>query len=72
MVRALRRFDAGDLDDELSEPYSVIARKIPIQVPARKSDPRHPKFVHNAQLVVTLSDEQKDTLENKVCGWVPR
>ncbi|MEE3851782.1 hypothetical protein VZC37_15675 [Gordonia sp. LSe1-13] len=67
LVRALRRFDAGDLDDELSEPYSVIVREVPIQVPARKSEPRHTKFTHNAQLVVTISDEQKDTLENKVC-----
>lgn len=67
LVRALRRFDAGDLDSELSEPYSVIARDIPVHVPARKSEPRHAKFTHTAKLVVTISDEQKDTLENKVC-----
>ncbi|MGV9827848.1 hypothetical protein [Gordonia sp. NPDC003429] len=67
LVRALHRFDAGELDKELSEPYSVIARDIPIDIPARKSEPRHAKFTHNARLVVTISDEQKDTLENKVC-----
>lgn len=67
LVRALRRFDNADLDEKLDETYSVISRDIPIEVPRRKSNPQHGKFVHNAKLVLTLSDEQQDTLENKVC-----
>ncbi|PXW31280.1 UNVERIFIED_CONTAM: hypothetical protein DES50_10546 [Williamsia faeni] len=67
LVRALRRFDDGDVDEELSGPYSVVTREIPIDVPRRKSAPTHSKFTHQAQLVVTISDDQKDTLENRVC-----
>lgn len=67
LVRALRRFDAGDLDESLEETYSVVARDIPIAISKRKSGSGHAKFVHNAKLVVTKSDKQKDPLENKVC-----
>lgn len=67
LVRALRRFDAGDLDQSLDETYSVVARDVPIAISKRKSGTAHAKFVHNAKLIVTKSDKQKDTLENKVC-----
>lgn len=67
LVRALRRFDAGDLDETLDETYSVVARDIPISISKRKTDSRHERFVHHAKLIVTKSDKQKDTLENKVC-----
>ncbi|WP_370181628.1 hypothetical protein [Rhodococcus wratislaviensis] len=67
LVRALRRFDSGDLDETLDETYSVVARDIPISISKRKSGAGHAKFVHNAKLVVTKSDKQKDPLENKVC-----
>lgn len=67
LVRALRRFDNGDIDETLSGPYSVVTREIPIAVPRRKTTPAHAKFTHHAQLVVTISDDQKDTLENRVC-----
>lgn len=62
LVRALRRFDSGDLDEQLDEPYSVIARPISIDVPRRsRSEPAHDAFVHTAQLVLTISDQQKHT-----------
>lgn len=67
LVQALRRFDADDVDEELSGPYSVVVRDVPITISRRKSGDRHPSFEHKAKLVVTLSDAQKDTLENKVC-----
>ncbi|GIF43024.1 hypothetical protein [Actinoplanes xinjiangensis] len=67
LVRALRRFDAGKIDDELSGPDTVVVRDVPVTVPRRRTGDRHQSFVHQAKLVVTLSDDQKDTLENRVC-----
>lgn len=67
LVRALRRFDAGDVDETLDGPYSVVARDVPITVSRRKTDIPHDQFVHQAKLVVTLSDAQPDSLENRVC-----
>jgi hypothetical protein len=67
LVRALRRFDAGDLDEALHEPYSVVTRDLPIKISARKDAHAHPAFEHTAKLVVTSSDAQKDSLENSVC-----
>lgn len=67
LVRALRRFDAGDLDESLTDPFSVVARDIPIDVSRRKSPGDHEKFVHQAKLVVTVSDDSADALANKVC-----
>lgn len=67
LVQALRRFDAGDLDQELADPYSVVARDMPIKISRRKTGDRHESFTHTAKLVVTVSDKQRDTLENRVC-----
>jgi hypothetical protein len=67
LVRALRRFDAGRIDDELGDPDSVVVRDVPIRISRRRTGDRHETFVHQAKLVVTLSDDQKDTLENRVC-----
>jgi hypothetical protein len=67
LVRALRRFDAGEVDQHLSGPYSTVVRNVPITISRRKDDDRHPSFVHQAKLVVTVSDDQKDSLENRVC-----
>jgi hypothetical protein len=67
LVRALRRFDADDVDDNLSEPYSVVVRDVPIEIPRRRTGSAHDRFTHTAKLVVTVSDAQKDSLENKVC-----
>ncbi|ORX21109.1 hypothetical protein AWC32_02220 [Mycobacterium xenopi] len=68
LVRALNRFDAGDVDDTLEEVGSVVVRDVPIAISARidAHDP-HPAFEHTAKLVVTLSDDEHDSLENKVC-----
>ena len=68
LARALRKFDAGQADDTLDDVGSVVVRDIPITVSARVDafDP-HPPFEHIAKLVVTLSDDEKDSLENKVC-----
>ncbi len=67
LVRALRRFDANDLDESLAEPYSVVVRDVPIEISRRRTGSRHDRFTHTAKLVVTVSDAQKDSLENKVC-----
>lgn len=68
LTRALRKFDAGKIDDTLDEVGSIVVRDVPIKISARTdADDRHPAFEHTAKLVVTLSDEQKDSLENKVC-----
>ena len=67
LVRALRRFDAGDLDGRLDGTYSVVSRDIPIKVSRRRTGSAHGTFDHAAKLVVTISDTQKDTLENQVC-----
>lgn len=68
LVKALRRFDAGDVDDKLEGEYSMVVRDIPIQVSQRVDGLQdHPPFEHRAKLVVTLSDGVADSLENQVC-----
>jgi hypothetical protein len=68
LVRALQRFDRGDLDETLDDPYSVVVRDIPIKISRRKDGVHdHEAFVHQAKLVVTASDAQADSLENNVC-----
>lgn len=68
LTRALRKFDGGRIDESLNEVGDVVVRDIPIQVSARMDvTERHPAFQHVAKLVVTLSDQQPDSLENKVC-----
>jgi hypothetical protein len=67
LVRALRRFDTGDLDDILDEPLSTVARDVPITIAKRKTAGGHESFVHPAKLVVTVSDDKQDSLENRVC-----
>jgi hypothetical protein len=68
LVRALHRFDTRQLDDQLGDVYSTVARDIPIKISERR-DGRddHPAFEHTAKLVVTVSDQQPDSLENSVC-----
>ena len=68
LANALRKFDAGKVDGHLDAPGSVVVRDVPIQVSKRTdADEQHPAFEHLAKLVVTLSDDQPDSLENKVC-----
>jgi len=68
LTNALRKFDAGNIDDTLDELGDVVVRDVPIQISARTdADDRHTAFEHVAKLVVTLSDDQPDSLENKVC-----
>jgi hypothetical protein len=68
LTNALRKFDAGDVDEILNAPGDVVVRDVPIQISARTdADERHLAFEHTAKLVVTLSDDQPDSLENKVC-----
>src|SRR6185312_8162842 len=38
LVRALRRFDAGDVDDSLAEPYSVVVRDVPVEISRRRNE----------------------------------
>ena len=71
LVRALRRFDAGEIDENLAGVGDVVVRDVPIEISARTdADERHIAFRHIAKLVVTLSDDQPDSLENKV--WLFR
>lgn len=52
----------------MNEPGDIVVRDVPIEISARTdADERHIAFRHTAKLVVTLSDDQKDSLENKVC-----
>ncbi|GAA3947490.1 hypothetical protein Aau02nite_61440 [Amorphoplanes auranticolor] len=67
LVTALRRFDRGEVDDQLVGPNSVVVRDVPITISRRRTGDRHDSFVHLAKLVVTASDDQPDTLENRVC-----
>jgi len=68
LTNALRKFDAGNIDESLDAPGDVVVRDVPIQISRRTdADESHPAFEHTAKLVVTLSDDQPDSLENKVC-----
>ncbi|OBF21612.1 hypothetical protein A5725_13545 [Mycobacterium kubicae] len=68
LTNALRKFDAGNVDESLNELGDVVVRDVPIQVSKRvDADEQHVAFEHVAKLVVTLSDDQPDSLENKVC-----
>lgn len=68
LALALEQFDAEQVDDTLEKVGSIVVRDVPITIAARTDahDP-HPAFQHIAKLVVTLSDDQPDSLENKVC-----
>lgn len=68
LTRALKKFDAGQIDESLDEVGTIVVRDVPITISARVDayDP-HPAFEHTAKLVVTLSDDERDSLENKVC-----
>lgn len=68
LVQALAKFDSGEVSDELSTAGQIVVRDIPISIPARREEGRtHEAFKHTAKLVVTLSDTQDDSLENRVC-----
>lgn len=67
LYRALARFDRGEADEKLENPYDMVVRDIRIEVPGRKSDPTHSAFTHTAKLVVVKSDANEDALQNKVC-----
>ena len=68
LVRALRKFDAGQVSAELQEVGDIVVKDVPIEISARTDvDDKHIAFRHTAKLVVTLSDDQQDSLENKVC-----
>lgn len=67
LTHALQRFDSGTLDDRLEKVGDVVARDISIHVPKRRSAPEHEAFAHRARLVVTVSDDEADSLENKIC-----
>ena len=68
LVRALRKFDAGLISDELEQVGDIVVKDVPIEISARTdADDKHTAFRHIAKLVVTLSDDQQDSLENKVC-----
>ncbi|WP_456819924.1 hypothetical protein [Cellulomonas sp. URHB0016] len=65
LSRALTRYDAGDVDASLEQVGDVVVRDIPIEISSRKDG--HEAFTHTAKLVVTLSDESPDSLEDQVC-----
>jgi hypothetical protein len=68
LTRALRRFDVGEVDGALLGAGDIVVRDVPIAISARTdAHDRHLDFEHIAKLVVTLSDDQPDSLENKVC-----
>ncbi|MGY1810181.1 hypothetical protein ACI8AF_22670 [Blastococcus sp. SYSU D00669] len=67
LVNALRRYDAGRVDQVLEKPYDVVVRPLPIEISRRRTGDQHDRFTHEARLVVTLSDEKRDDLEDRVC-----
>ena len=68
LTRALRMFDKGQISEDLTKPDAIIVRDIEIPISERRdADKKHGKFVHHAKLVVTMSDDHPDTLENRVC-----
>lgn len=68
LANALEKFDDGTTDEELNGVGTVVVRDIPITI-SRRTDAghEHPSFEHLAKLVVTHSDPQPDSLENRVC-----
>ncbi|MCL1800953.1 MAG: hypothetical protein FWG25_06285, partial [Promicromonosporaceae bacterium] len=67
LVTALRKYDAGEVEATLDAPGSVTVRDVTIDIPKRKLAPKHNAFDHQAKLVVTRSDAQPDSLENRTC-----
>lgn len=67
LVHALRVYDAREPNGLLEGLGDVVVRDLKIAVPKRRTEPHHEGFDHMARLVVTLSDDNQDTLENKVC-----
>lgn len=67
LTHALEVFDDGKPVDVLENVGDVAIRDITIRVPRRKTAPIHDSFEHHAKLVVTRSDDQPDSLENKIC-----
>ena len=67
LVQALRRFDEGDVGEDLGAPGEIVVRDVPIRISERTTGDPHGSFVHTARLVVTLSDDDKDSLENRIC-----
>lgn len=68
LTHALRKFDSGQIDETLEDVGDIVVRDVPIRISQRiDADDPHPPFIHTAKLVVTLSDDEKDSLENKVC-----
>jgi hypothetical protein len=67
LAGALRRFDEKKFDETLEKVGDVVVRDLPVRVSKRRSGEQHDSFMHIAKLVVTLSDEQRDGLEDKVC-----
>ena len=67
LVQALRRFDEGDIGEDLGAPGKIVVRDEPIRISERATGDPHGSFVHTARLVVTLSDDDKDSLENRIC-----
>ncbi len=67
LVNALRRFDAGQVNQVLEKPYDVVVRPLDIDISRRRTGDQHDRFTHQARLVVTLSDDKRDDLEDKVC-----
>jgi hypothetical protein len=66
LVTALTKFDADDVSSTLTDLGQIVVKDISVEVAKRKDEVPHERFIHDAKLVVTLSDDEKDSLENRV------
>ncbi len=58
-VEMLRKFNAGELCDKLSDEGDVVLRRIALEIPRRKSPPRHDEIKHEAILLVRRDAENE-------------
>lgn len=66
----LRAFDDRSFTETLSKPGDVAYRTVPLSLPARKTDPKHGEYEHEAILLVRYaSDEEAGTDPNRLAMY---
>lgn len=58
-VEMLRKFNVGELSDKLANEGDVVRRRITLEIPLRKSPPKHNEIRHEAILLVRQDAENE-------------
>lgn len=58
-VEMLRKFNAGELSEKLTNDGDVVERRITLELPRRKSPPKHAEIEHEAILLVRRDAEDE-------------